>query len=127
MLKLLDQLSADHERWATVLSILEGEFAKWTAGDEPDRSIPEACFNYCTNYYDHCHHPRDDLIEAHRALADLTRGFLRRVQDVLHEPGSGPEDVEAKAADFLAEYRKHMRWENEAVFPEAKRVLTAAD
>ena len=147
MPELLDQLNADHERLATVLVIFESELDKWIAGENPDHSTLEACLHYCTNYCDLCHHPREDLIfermqardtasiesmpgdliEAHRALTDLTRWLQRRVHDALRDVGACPKDVEELATEFVAEYRKHMRWEDESVFPAAERVLTASD
>lgn len=147
MAELLDKLNADHERLAAVLAVLESELDRWKAGEERDRAVFDACLSYCANYCDLCHHPREDLlfermlvrgrefteesvgdlIETHRALTDFTRLTQRRISDALREPGSCPTDVAELASTFLAEYRNHMRWENESFFPAAERILTASD
>jgi len=146
MPKVLEELSADHRNFARLFDLLGRELAAFKAGGRPDYDLVERILDYCLNYPDLCHHPKEDLIfemlqardpavakiignlhREHERLAALTRRFAAAVRNVLEDellPRDWFMDV---ANDFLNFSRNHMQMEEVLFYPAARKTLTDED
>ena len=146
MTDVLNQIREDHTNLAKLLDAVERELDRAVKDKEPDYEIIEGVVDYCLNYPDLYHHPLEDLIvrrlsertpdaapavaglEAeHKALADTTRRFNAKLQEVLLDLEVTRDDFHDMARDFVRRYRDHMRKEEETFLPAAARSLTPGD
>lgn len=146
MTKVLDSLHQDHRNMAQLLRALERQLARFDAGETPDYDIVEGVVDYCLNYPETYHHPKEDLIyerlavldpaavsalgdlkEEHETLTELTRRFAAAVQSILQDLEVPRERFESASRDFLRAYWEHMNKEEHDIFPAARRSLSDAD
>ncbi len=143
---VVDSLHQDHANLAKLLDALERQLALFDTGEVPDYDIVQGVLDYCLNYPDLYHHPKEDLVlerlravdpaaaaaigdlaAEHRDLAALTRRFAAAVDAVLQDLEVPREPFEEAARRFLAAYREHMDKEEQVFLPAARRSLGAAD
>ncbi len=146
MTDVIDSLHQDHANLAKLLDALERQLALFDEGETPDFDIVRGVIDYCLNYPDLYHHPKEDLVlerlqaadpvaaaavgdlaAEHRDLAALTHRFADAVQAVLQdlEVPRGPFDEAARR--FLETYREHMNKEEREFLPAARRSLGETD
>ncbi len=145
-MNVIDALYQDHANLAKLLDALERQLAVFDQGETPDYDIVQGVVDYCLNYPDLYHHPKEDLVlerlqavdpvaaagigdlaAEHQDLANLTRRFADAVHAILQdiEVPRGPFDEAARR--FLDAYREHMEKEEQAFLPAARRSLREAD
>ncbi len=102
--------------------------------------------DYCLDYPDRYHHPKEDLVlehlkaadpvaaaavgdraAEHRDLAALTRRFADAIDAIPQDIQVPRGPFEDAARRFLEAYREHMNNEERAFLPAARRALGAAD
>lgn len=146
MANVIQSLHEDHANMALLLNAIERQLAIFDQGETPDYDIIQGVLDYCLNYPDLYHHPKEDLVyrhlarrnpdaveilgdlrAAHRNLADLTRGFSAAVHNVLQDLQVPRGIFDQIAYRFLEEYRRHMIMEDEIFLPAAAGSLTAQD
>ncbi len=146
MTDVLDAIHEDHANMAKMLDALERQLQVFDAGETPDYDIVRGVVDYCLDYPDLYHHPKEDLVferleavdpEAaaevgdlpgeHAELAALTRRLEEAVKAVLGDlevpRGRFGETLRA----FLDATRRHMTMEERAFLPAARRALSAAE
>lgn len=143
---VIEELREDHRNIARLLQVLERQIDIFGEAETPDYDIIVGVADYFLQYPDRCHHPKEDLIVAklkeahpeatggigglideHRELHERAVRFRRAVGDLLSGadvPRSAIVDV---AHDFIATQHRHMREEEDTLFPTADRVLTGAE
>ena len=146
MTDVLDAIYEDHANMAKMLDALERQLQVFDAGETPDYDIVRGVVDYCLDYPDLYHHPKEDLVferleavdpEAatevgdlpgeHAELTVLTHRLRDAVEAVLGdlEVPRGRFDETLRA--FLDATRRHMALEESAFLPAARRALSAAD
>ena len=146
MASLIDVLRQDHADLTRRIDVFERQIAFFGKGDEPDYEVIRCVLEYCLDYPDQCHHPKEDLIyrrlaafgpdadrpvadlqAEHETLAALTRRIADTIDQVLQEAEIPRSRVDAAAREFLAAYRHHMESEEKVFFPAALSRLDARD
>ncbi|MFQ5763893.1 MAG: hemerythrin domain-containing protein [Rhodospirillales bacterium] len=146
MPKILDELREDHKNLVRLFDLLGRELKVFKDGGQPDYGLVEHILDYCLNYPDLCHHPKEDLIfeklqardpaaagvignlhQEHERLSKLTWRFAAAVGNVLEDEHLPREWFLDVANDFLNFSRNHMQMEEVLFFPAARKNLTADD
>ncbi len=144
--KALNLLHGEHADLAKLLMVLDRQIVRFSAGERPDYDIISGVIDYCLEFPDQCHHPKEDLIfrklrerdavaaeavgdleHEHDELARLTRKFAAAVRRVLGEEELPRAYVMSLAQEFVGRYRQHIKMEEQIFFPVAERVLTPQD
>jgi hemerythrin-like domain-containing protein len=146
MTKILDELCQDHRNLAQLWDLLGRELRVFKDGGQPDYDLVESILDYCINYPDLCHHPKEDLVfkklaernpgaigaigdlsQEHEKLAALTWRFCTALSNVLEDKQLPREWFLDVANDFLSFSRQHMQMEEVLFFPAARKSLTDED
>jgi len=136
----------DHANLAKLLDAAERQLALYEQGETPDYDIILGVIDYCLNYPDLYHHPKEDLIlrrlrqrdpeaaravgdleDEHRALGALTRRFAGAVNNILGDAEMPRDALQTIAREFLTSYRAHMHMEEQVFLPAARRALDPSD
>jgi hemerythrin-like domain-containing protein len=143
--EILDRLHREHADFARLLDLLERQLALFDRGDA-DYDTIGAILQYCIEYPDAVHHPKEDMIyaalrntdpalaaevgdleEDHGNLAVMTRELAALVERILSEEPVDREEVHRLTRDFILRYRHHIAREELHVFPAARQVLSEKD
>lgn len=146
MAEVLRLLRQEHANLARLLKVLDRQIALLGGGGQPDYDIIRGVVEYCLDFPDLCHHPKEDLIleklrlrdpEAadrvgdlegdHAELAALTRRFADAIEQVLLEAELPRDWLHGIAQGFENAYRHHIAMEEQVFFPAAERALRVAD
>ncbi len=146
MTDIIDSLHEDHANLAKLLDALERQLGLFDEGETPDYDIVRGAVNYCLDYPDLYHHPKEDsvlehlkaadpvaaaaigdLAAEHRDLAALTRRFADAIEAIPQDIQVPRGPFEEAARRFLEAYREHMNKEERECLPAARRALGAAD
>jgi hemerythrin-like domain-containing protein len=137
---------ADHANFSRLLDILEKQLGEFHADGKPNYELMVDIVTYLRHYPDLHHHPREDaafallarrdpameiplerLRQEHRVIAAAGEDLLRALGEVDAGRVVARAAVEAVAAMYLVYYRHHIAYEESAVLPRAKELLTAGD
>lgn len=137
---------AEHENFSRLLTLLEGQLARFHEGERPDYGLLLDVVHYLRYYPDQFHHAREDvafarliehdpgmrvrinrLLQEHRVIARAGDELLRLLNDVADEAVVLREDVETAMATYLVYYRHHLATEERDIMPHAAALLTADD
>lgn len=143
---VLDKLWAEHANMRLVLRALERQLDRFGDGDSADFDIIQAALDYCREFPNRVHHPKEDevlrrlttrdaaaaaavgdLEDEHRELIALTERFAGLVAEVLREEELPRDALVGVWREFLENYHRHMAAEERALFVEAGKVLTPED
>ena len=146
MPRILRQLREEHADIARLMDILDRQLSLFAAGGRPDYDLVRRIIAYCLDYPAEVHHPKEDMVYRilaerdaelanavgdlqldHVRLAEKTRALAEAVREVLTEELVDRAWVYDLTDDFVHAYRRHIRREEQQVFPAAEAVLTAAD
>lgn len=146
MPKVLNELRQDHRNNARLWDLLGRELKVFKKGGLPDYDLVEIILEYCLNYPDLFHHPKEDLIyqrlkdrdpasgnivgdleQEHARLTALTRRFSNALKNVLEDEQLPRDWFLDVANDFLTFSRNHMQMEEVLFFPAARQHLTPDD
>jgi len=146
MPKILDDLRQDHRNFARLWDLLGRELKTFRDGGQPDYGLVESILDYCLNYPDLCHHPKEDKVfeklsdcdpatakvigdlkKEHEKLSSLTWRFSTAVSNVLEDDQLPREWFLDVANDFLGFSRNHMQMEEVLFFPAAQKCLKPED
>ncbi len=146
MSKVVRALRQEHTHMGRLLGALERQLQVFDRGGTPDYDIVQGVIDYCLDYPDLYHHPKEDLVlvrlrerdpaaaeevgnlEAlHEALGAMTRRFAEAMDNVVHEAEVSRDAVADLAREFLEVYRQHIAMEETIFFPAALAALTEAD
>lgn len=146
MVEVLRLLRREHANLARLLKVLDRQIALLGGGGQPDYDVIRGVVEYCLDFPDQCHHPKEDLVleklrlrdpgaadrvgdleGEHAQLAALTRRFAGAIEQVLLEAELPRDWLRAIAQEFESAYRGHMAMEEQLFFPAAERALGAAD
>jgi len=146
MTKILEGLLQDHRNLARLWDLLGRELNVFKEGGLPDYDLVENILDYCINYPDLCHHPKEDLIfdklrerdpaaigaigdlkKEHDKLLALTWRFSTAVSNVIDDEQLPRDWFMDVANNFLSFSRNHMQMEEVVFFPAARKTLTDED
>jgi len=146
MVKILDDLRQDHRNLAWLWDLLGRELSIFKEGGRPDYDLVEAILDYCINYPDLCHHPKENLIfdkladrdsgvigaigdlkKEHERLTALTWRFSNTLSNVLEDEQLPRDWFLEVANDFLSSSCNHMQMEEVLFFPATRKSLTNED
>ena len=146
MTNVIAALKADHVNMLQLLEILEANISALERGERPDYDILSAILEYCLNYPDLYHHPKEDSVfralrarrpevvqgmgnleQQHDELSSLTRRLGASIRQILLEAELDRGAVVALAQEFIASYRHHIEMEEKWFFPAAENHLIAED
>lgn len=146
MPKIIDALHKDHANLAKLLAALERQVAAFDRGERPDYDILHGVIDYCLNYPDLYHHPKEDLVmerlrardpaaaaplgdllAEHVRLGEVARRFAAAVHNILQEVEVPRVAFDQAARTFLKAYREHMAAEERTFLPLAGKTLTEED
>ncbi len=146
MPEVIDLLRREHADMERLLDLLERQVEVFREGGIPDYALVQEILDYCLDYPDQCHHPKEDLIyerlrardsrraEAvgnlqaeHAALAALTRRLADTVDQVVQDANMPRDHFTEMAEAFIKTYRRHIETEEREVFPAAEAALSAED
>ncbi len=146
MTDIIDSLHEDHANLAKLLDALERQLGLFDEGETPDYDIVRGVVDYCLNYPENYHHPKEDLVLEHLKAADpvaaaaigdlaaehenlaaLTRRFADAIDAILQDIQVPRGPFEDAARQFLEAYREHMNKEEREFLPAARRALGAVD
>lgn len=143
---VLDRLWRDHANISLVLKALERQLDRFREGEGEDFDIVLASLDYCRDFAERLHHAREDALlkklrerkpetaeavgdlEAeHRGLTSVTNRFGELLEQIIREEELSRDQFATVWQEFLDRYRQHMKMEEEALFVEAGRSLSAED
>ena len=146
MSEALRQLNNEHADLSRLLDLLDQQLALFAAGERPDYDLVGAVIDYCLDYPDAVHHPKEDLIyqllksrdaelarvvgdleEEHRQIGAMTRELAEAMRQVLAEELVDRQAVHELTRKFVRRYRRHIALEEERVFPAATQALSQDD
>ncbi|NQU60372.1 MAG: hemerythrin domain-containing protein [Rhodospirillales bacterium] len=146
MTKILEDLLQDHRNLARLWDLLGRELNVFKEGGLPDYALVESILDYCINYPDLCHHPKENLIfekirerdpaavgaigdlkKEHDKLVALTWRFSTAVSNVIDDEQLPRDWFMDVANNFLSFSRNHMQMEEVLFFPAARKTLTDED
>lgn len=146
MSEALRQLNKEHADFAKLLDLLDRQLAVFAAGERPDYDLIGAVIDYCLDYPDAVHHPKEDLIygilksrdaelarlvgdleEEHRQIGAMTRELAEAMRQVLAEELVDRQSVHDLTQTFVRAYRHHIALEEGRVFPAAEQTLSQQD
>ena len=136
----------EHANFATLLDLLEDQLDLFHQAEKPDYQMMLDIMFYMTHYPDVLHHPRedlafariselevnsrpivDDLAEQHLRLKEFGGALVRSLENIVDGSITSRERVEVPGRAYIAEFRSHMRKEEEAILPLAAKLLSEAD
>jgi len=146
MTRLIEVLREEHRNIEKLLAVIEQELGVFDRRERPDYETLQAIVDYFAEYPARCHHPKEDMIVAIlKARNPASAGSLeavgldhqqegarlRRLAHTLENVRTGGElprqSVDDVVREFIAHERRHIDYEERALFPEAIKALTAED
>ena len=146
MPRLIEVLREEHRNIEKLLGVLEQELGVFDRRERPDYETLQAIIDYFTEYPARCHHPKEDMIvDILKARTPAAAGSLddvgldhqqegarlRRLAHTLENVRTGGElprqSVDDVVREFIAHERRHIDYEERALFPAAIKALTAED
>ena len=143
---IMDELRADHRNMESLLSVLESQMEVFRRGETPDYELLTQTIEYCLNYPERFHHPKEDLLyrqlarkdgafigeignleAAHGELSALTQRVAAAVDAILKEGEVDRQAVVNVTEAFIRTYRQHIAAEDSVFFPLAERELDKND
>lgn len=144
--EVLNRLHKEHADLSRLLDLLDRQLGLFTAGEAADYDMIGAMLQYCMEYPDAVHHPKEDLVygilrgrdpvlaaevgdleEEHRSLAEMTLSLSALIELARAEEPVNREQVHNLTRDFIHRYRHHIAREELHVFPAARQVLSQDD
>lgn len=145
-MSVMDELREDHRNMERLLDVLESQMEIFRRGEAPDYEVLTQTIEYCLNYPDRYHHPKEDLlyrcladkgthhlqdvgdlVAAHGELTSLTQRMAAAVDSILRESEVERRAVVNVTEAFIRAYRQHIAAEDRAFFPLAERLLDEED
>lgn len=142
--QVLVELREDHRNIRLLLNLLESESESITVDDEPDFELLHDIMQYMTVYSDAVHHPKEDLVynllrdhdvelavdlekvePEHREIAELGTTLRSDIEAVISGTAITRDKMQSDLQDYVMELRRHMRWEEEDLFPVADNLSSA--
>ncbi len=143
---MITELRQDHVHFDRLLALLTEESAALHSGGSPDYELLADGLAYLAGYANQVHHPCEDLIFAcclqrdpsqagqlraifseHRRMEAAASALHTDLDGLLHGAIASREDLMRKFDDLVQQMDRHMRLEDEILFPHALQVLTEAD
>lgn len=146
MSEIIRQLQDEHTSMSRILDLIEQEIRVFDAGDVADYHLLQEIMDYCLDYPESCHHPKEDAIyavmverqpnldagiadlsAAHQRLGGQTRHVHETVERLMRDETMSRDLVTHVFGGFLDAYRLDIRLEEDYLFPEALRLLDPDD
>lgn len=146
MSEIIHQLQEEHVNMGLILDLLAAEVDCFRDGQVMDTHLVQEILDYCLDYPNACHHPKEDAIyavmigrnpdlsggiadlaAAHDNLSGQTRHVHLTMERIMRDETMARDKVLGVFDRFLHSYRLHIHLEEESFFPEALRLLDARD
>ena len=83
MSAIIEQLNQEHANMSRILDLLEHEIEAFGRGEVADFHLVQEIMDYCLDYPEACHHPKEDAIYA--VMIDRRPNLANKIADL-----SGP-------------------------------------
>lgn len=142
--QVLEELREDHRNLRLLLDLLESESDGVSVDDEPDFELLHDIMQYLTVYSDAVHHPKEDLVynllrdndvelaanleqvePEHRDIAELGTTLRNDIEAVISGTAVTRDKLHSDLQGYVILLRRHMRWEEEDLFPMADKLSRA--
>ncbi len=142
----IDMIKHEHRGMAKLLKAFERQLDRVDRAEHPDFDIIQGVLEYCQEFPDRFHHPKEDLLlerllmrdpsasekigdlyKEHEELAALTTRLAHSFDLLLKEGEISREAIVSLGRAFLQSYWDHMRKEEEVFLPMARKVLSDSD
>ena len=146
MSEIILQLQDEHTNMSRILDLIEQEMTVFDAGDVADFHLLQEIMDYCLDYPEACHHPKEDAIytvmvsrqpRLESGIADLTVAHDKQggqtshvhdtVERIMRDETMFRDLILSIFGGFLESYRMHIRLEEDNFFTEALRLLDDGD
>lgn len=146
MPNLIAELEHDHVNFEKLLAVLTEELDTLRQGDPPDYDLLLDGLEYFEGYADRVHHPREErmfalclaragdyageiraIMAEHQRLQAIAEQVHTSLDGLLHGAITPRVDVQATLEELIHVLRRHIRLENEVLFPHAHAILLAED
>ncbi|MEA2782311.1 MAG: hypothetical protein QOK29_3855 [Rhodospirillaceae bacterium] len=146
MTKTIQALHQEHLNMTKMLDAFERQLSAFDAAGSPDYDIIQGSVDYCLDYLDLYHHPKEVLVlrklqsrdptaaaavgnlEAeHKKLAELANRVRAAIEQVLRDAGMSRQSFDRTARGFLESYRSHIETEERLHFPAVVASLSPQD
>lgn len=143
---MLDRLHADHVNVARLLDLLEEQCDLLQRGEPVDVRMLQDIFSYIAHHPDLYHHPSEELLFAvlrrcdpssaesvealareHATLTTAAKEILAMLPAISGQHMVPRERLVGMLLDYIARSRRHMSFEESAVFPRARALVSEAD
>ncbi|MCH8505288.1 MAG: hemerythrin domain-containing protein [Ectothiorhodospiraceae bacterium] len=144
MPSLVDELLQEHREIRTVLKLLSSQLDSMEPERDPDWTLIREAMDYLTRYPDLFHHGCEEVIfrhlhrhdpESREFVADLGREhsllrelgmhFLALCEDAAQDRITSRTALESAGRRYLVAQERHMRKEEQTVFPRVRKALPA--
>ncbi|MBL8384728.1 MAG: hemerythrin domain-containing protein [Burkholderiales bacterium] len=137
---------AEHLNFARLLRLLEGEVARFAAGETPDYDLMRDIVYYLLHFPDVHHHRYENevftrvaardhalkplvtrLLQEHRVIAASGERLHALIEAVVGGALATRAELEAAAATYLVYYRAHLAAEEGKMLPRVAEMMSASD
>jgi hemerythrin-like domain-containing protein len=128
------------------LAALERQVRAFAQGEHPDYDLMQSAVEYCLDFPDVCHHPKEDKVfsrlsvrdagaagevgdlrAAHVKLNESLRSFAAALRAVVEDQEIPRASFVHRAEAFIELQRQHMAMEEARFFPAAEKALDGKD
>ncbi|MCP1673540.1 hemerythrin-like domain-containing protein [Natronocella acetinitrilica] len=146
MTDFVDELLCEHQEIRRVLNVVESQLDLLHADDDPNWELLLDAMYYLTRYPDLFHHGFEDVVfrqlhrrdaaarefvqdlgREHGLLHELGMAFLALCEDVDAETMVPKDRLEHAGRCYVTAQQRHMRKEEQTVFPRIRHSLTEQD
>ncbi len=146
---LLARLNRDHAHLASVLQVFDEQYQAFDSEDGPDYELLRDILDYVQAFPDAVHHPAEDILfdhmvhsgtlspdeiqfvednrAQHEVIIKATKDLAQMIEHIVAGGIVGGAALKLKMSEYLSQQHRHMRFENEHLFPLAEAKLEAAD
>lgn len=143
---VINRILQDHRNSEQLLALIERETAQLERGEFANVPLLADIMHYFVNYPDLYHHPLEDQVFAilkrksaataaqvdhvyseHVQMGEAAEGLLERTTELQGNAMTPRDQVIREFRDYVAQYRDHIRREEQELLPAADRALGAAD
>ena len=143
---VIDMLKKEHRDMAKLLKAFERQLDMIDHAEAPDYDVIEGVLEYCRDFPDRCHHPKEDLLlerllmrrpeaaeeigdlyKEHEELAALTARLSHSFELLLKDGEISRDAIVSLGRTYLQTYWDHMRKEEDTFLPLARELLSSGD
>lgn len=138
------ELLREHDTIRKMLDVFENQLSRVSAAEDADYAVLSGSIDYCSDYLDRFHHPKEDrllevaaerdrsvleslegLSEQHRRLSEMTNQVEKTFDGVVTGAILSRSALARQGRALVDTYRGHLEWEEAFFFPVLESALGA--